>query len=78
MLAHTNTKENMSIVIVGGNDRMAIRYQHICKSFNFGSEVFTQMPADFENKLGAPDIVGDIKGFISNSGMSAVRLLEGM
>ena len=42
----------MSIVIVGGNDRMATRYKDICKSFHFKSKVFTQMPADFENKLG--------------------------
>ena len=38
----------MSIVIVGGNDRMATRYQDICKSFHIKSKVFTQMPADFE------------------------------
>ena len=31
----------MSIVIVGGNDRMATRYQDICKTFNFKSKVFT-------------------------------------
>jgi hypothetical protein len=36
----------MSIVIVGGNDRMATRYQDICKSFHIKSKVFTQMPAD--------------------------------
>ena len=40
----------MSVVIVGGNDRMATRYQDICKQFNFKSKVFTQMPTDFENK----------------------------
>ena len=42
----------MSIVIVGGNDRMATRYQDVCKSFKIKSKVFTQMPSDFENKLG--------------------------
>lgn len=47
----------MSVVIVGGNDRMASRYNDICKSFNFKSKVFTQMPADFENKLGYPDLM---------------------
>ena len=46
----------MSIVIVGGNDRMATRYQDICKSFHIKSKVFTQMPADFENKIGFPDL----------------------
>lgn len=44
----------MSIVVVGGNDRMATRYKDICKSFKCKAKVFTQMPADFENKLGTP------------------------
>ena len=47
----------MSIVIVGGNDRMATRYKEICKQFNCKAKVFTQMPADFENKLGTPDLM---------------------
>lgn len=47
----------MSVVVVGGNDRMATRYKDICKSFNFKAKVFTQMPTDFDNKLGNPDLV---------------------
>ncbi len=47
----------MSIVIVGGNDRMATRYKEICKAFDCKAKVFTQMPADFENKLGNPDLM---------------------
>lgn len=47
----------MSVVVVGGNDRMATRYKEICKQFNCEAKVFTQMPADFENKLGTPDLM---------------------
>lgn len=47
----------MSIVVVGGNDRMATRYKDICKSYNCKAKVFTQMPSDFENKLGTPDLM---------------------
>ena len=47
----------MSVVIVGGNDRMAGRYKDICSSYKCKSKVFTQMPADFENKIGSPDLV---------------------
>ena len=47
----------MSIVVVGGNDRMATQYVKICKSFNCKAKVFTQMPSDFENKLGTPDLM---------------------
>lgn len=47
----------MSVVVVGGNDRMATKYKEICRSFNCKAKVFTQMPADFENKLGNPDLM---------------------
>ncbi|MBQ2823327.1 MAG: DUF2325 domain-containing protein [Oscillospiraceae bacterium] len=47
----------MSVVLVGGNDRMATRYKDICKSYNCKAKVFTQMPSDFDNKLGNPDLM---------------------
>ena len=47
----------MSVVVVGGNDRMVSKYKEICSDYNCKSKVFTQMPADFENKLGSPDLV---------------------
>lgn len=47
----------MSIVLIGGNDRMATRYKEICKDYNCKAKVFTQMPSDFENKLGTPDLM---------------------
>ena len=36
---------------------MAGRYKEICGSYNCKAKVFTQMPADFENKIGTPDLV---------------------
>lgn len=47
----------MSVVLVGGNDRMATKYKEICKSFKCKAKVFTQMPANFEQKIGDPDLV---------------------
>lgn len=47
----------MSVVVIGGNDRMATRYKDICASYNCKAKVFTQMPTDFENKLGNPDLM---------------------
>ena len=47
----------MSVVVVGGNDRMATRYKDICKSYNCKAKVFTQMPSNFEDKIGSPDLV---------------------
>ena len=47
----------MSIVLVGGNDRMATRYKDICKSYNCKAKVFNHMTSDFENKHGCPDLM---------------------
>ena len=47
----------MSVVVIGGNDCMATRYTDICKGYNCKAKVFTQMPSDFENKLGNPDLM---------------------
>ncbi len=47
----------MSIVIIGGHERMARSYQDICKEFNCKSKVFTKMPANMKLKIGSPDLV---------------------
>lgn len=47
----------MSVVVVGGNDRMATRYKDICKTYNCKAKVFTQMPTDFTEKIGNPDLM---------------------
>ncbi|MBO6302821.1 MAG: DUF2325 domain-containing protein [Ruminiclostridium sp.] len=47
----------MSVVVVGGNDRMAAKYKEICGDYKCRAKVFTQMPADFESKIGSPDLV---------------------
>lgn len=47
----------MSVVIVGGHDRMECRYKEICKKHGCKCKVFTQYPADFKNQIGSPDII---------------------
>ncbi len=47
----------MSIVIVGGNDRMSTRYIDICKEYKYKAKVFVKMPAEFNKKIGEPDLV---------------------
>lgn len=46
----------MSVVVVGGNDRMATRYKEVCKAYRHKAKVFTQMGADFDGKIGTPDM----------------------
>lgn len=47
----------MSIVIVGGHDRMHCRYKDICRKYGCKCKVFTQFPANFKNQIGRPDIL---------------------
>ena len=47
----------MSVVIVGGHDRMVRQYMDICKKYNCKAKVFTQMPASFKNQIGKADLL---------------------
>ncbi len=46
----------MSIVIVGGHDRMVCQYKRICKKYNCKAKIFTQMSADLRKQMGSPDM----------------------
>ena len=52
---------------------MATRYQDICKQYKWKSKVFTQMPADFENKLGCPDLMVVFTGTCSHKMLKGVK-----
>jgi hypothetical protein len=45
----------MSLVLVGGHDRMHREYQNVCADFNCSLKVYTQMPANFNKLIGSPD-----------------------
>jgi hypothetical protein len=47
----------MSVVVVGGHDRMVSQYKKIGKDFNCKMKVFTQMSANLSSKIGTPDLV---------------------
>ena len=47
----------MSIVIVGGHDRMHCQYKEICKEYGCKCKVFTQCPANFQSQIGSPDMI---------------------
>ena len=46
----------MSIVIIGGHDRMICQYKKICKNYKCKAKVFTQMPGDLKKQIGSPDL----------------------
>lgn len=45
---------NMSIVIIGGHERMETQYKQICKQYKCKAKVFTKMKTDLKNKIGSP------------------------
>ena len=47
----------MSVVIVGGHDRMVCQYMKICKNYKCKAKIFTQMPPCLNKKIGNPDLV---------------------
>ena len=46
----------MSVVIIGGHDRMVSQYKKICKEFKCKAKVFTQMTGDLKKQVGKPDL----------------------
>lgn len=47
----------MSVVIIGGHDRMVCQYKKVCKDFKCKVKVFTQMTANLSEQIGSPDLV---------------------
>ncbi|MEW9122411.1 MAG: DUF2325 domain-containing protein [Thermotaleaceae bacterium] len=47
----------MSIVIIGGHDRMASQYDNICRSYKCKLKLFTQISSRFKKQIGCPDLM---------------------
>ncbi|MFA5527530.1 MAG: DUF2325 domain-containing protein [Peptostreptococcales bacterium] len=47
----------MSVVIIGGHDRMVSQYNNICKSYKCKMKLFTQIPSRFKDQIGCPDLI---------------------
>lgn len=46
----------MSVVIIGGHDRMVNQYKEICRKYNCKAKIFTQMTGDLKKQIGCPDL----------------------
>ena len=61
----------MSVVIIGGHDRMVCQYKQICKQFKCKAKVFTQMSAGEYMCAGVSFL--DVRGDISERKAEAVK-----
>ena len=49
--------QNMSIVIIGGNERMVCQYTDICKDYGYKAKVFPKENGAIRKKIGCPDLM---------------------
>ena len=47
----------MSIVIIGGNERMVCQYSDICKDYGCKAKVFPKEHGSVRKKIGCPDLL---------------------
>lgn len=47
----------MSMVIIGGHDRMVRQYKQICKDHKCKVKIFTQMSGNMREQIGSPDVI---------------------
>ena len=47
----------MSVVIIGGNDRMARLYEDTCKSYGCKAKIFLHLKSELRRKIGTPDLM---------------------
>lgn len=66
----------MSVVIIGGHDRMVCQYKKICKNFHCKAKVFTQMTAGMDKQIGSPDLLVLFTNTVSHK--MTKRALEGV
>ncbi|MEL7646824.1 MAG: DUF2325 domain-containing protein [Sedimentibacter sp.] len=47
----------MSVVIIGGHERMEAHYREICKKYNCRAKIFTKMPVNLKEQIGNADLM---------------------
>ena len=47
----------MSVVIIGGHNRMTCQYKDICKEYGCKANVYTQPKNNLEGLIGQPDLI---------------------
>ena len=61
----------MSIVIVGGNERMVSQYENICRSYGCRAKVYPKGSSAMKKLLGCPDLLILFTSTVSHKMMTA-------
>lgn len=68
-------EKTMSVVIIGGHDRMVCQYKKICKEYRCKAKVFTQMSGSLKDQIGTPDLIVVFTNTVSHK-MAKCALVE--
>jgi hypothetical protein len=63
----------MSVVIIGGNDRMVCRYRDICREYGCEAKVYTQPKTNLKCLMGAPDLIVLFTNLVSHEMIRIVK-----
>jgi hypothetical protein len=47
----------MSVVIIGGNEKMEEQYRHVCEIHNYKAKIFTKAHGQFRDQIGHPELI---------------------
>ena len=61
----------MSVVILGGNERMERQYKDLCKEYHCNAKVFTRPSGNLRSKIGSPDLMIFFTGTMSHKMVNA-------
>ena len=62
----------MSVVIIGGNERMERRYKDLCEQYKCKAKVYTKKLGDMK-RIGSPDLLGAVhQHYVSQAILSTI------
>ena len=66
----------MSVVIIGGNERMVTQYENICKEHGCKAKVFAKENGSLKKKIGCPDLLILFISTVSRGSGRALRSIH--
>ncbi len=63
----------MSVVIIGGNERMKRQYEEICQSYGCSAKVYTKENGAIKKKIGCPDLLICFSKTVSHKMVNAAK-----
>lgn len=63
----------MSVVIIGGNERMKRQYEDICHSYGCSAKVYTKENGAIKKKIGCPDLLICFSKTVSHKMVNAAK-----